>query len=50
MWKLNQENFKPGYGMNFQRFFNMQMVLLRETPLYFKLAMNKVKRQELNKL
>lgn len=51
MWKLNQENFKPGCGMNFQRFFNMQMVLLRETPIYFKYAMKKVKqRQELNKL
>ena len=43
MWELNADNFKPGCGMNFQRFFNMQMVLLRETPIYFKYAMRKLK-------
>ena len=51
IWKLNRDNFKREYGMNFQHFFYMQVALLRGTPIYFKYAMKKVEQQqELNKL
>ena len=41
MWKLNKKNFNPNSGMNFQRFFNMQMIFLKETPTWVKFSMRK---------
>ena len=34
LWYLNEKNFKS--NMNFNRFFSMELILLRETPWYFK--------------
>lgn len=41
LWYLNKENFKS--NMNFSRFFGMEMILLRETPGYFKYILKHMK-------